>query len=196
MNKTKEEQYGKLALTNILTTVWLGDWDRYEEIFQSMDKNLEKHFPFHINYNRENVKLWHENYFSIPGDYFVSPYFSSYMDQSTDPEERKKNLLCLIGAYENMGFYFPLDVELYPDHIGCLTAFIGAVQQEKIKAYQNKDYELMNQLSSLEEKIGLNYIIPAAESMQRQAKGKIHHPFFKQFLVFYSTIMKEEYIQH
>lgn len=193
MLQIAEEQYGRLALTNIFTTVWMGDWNRYETIFDNMNGSLQEGFPFHSEYNRKQVLLWHENHFLIPGDYFVSPYFSSYMDINSDVEERKKNLLCLIGMYEKMGFYFPLEQELYPDHIACLTALIAALQQERIKALEHNEYQVNEQLAQLEQEIAVTYILPTIKSMQKISDAKLKHPFFKEFLTFYSETMKEEY---
>lgn len=191
MEKIHEEQYGQLVLTNILASIWLGDWERYETIFLSMDEELIKSFPFHADYNREDVKLWYQNHFLIPGDYFLSPYYSSYIFNKEDSEERKKNLLCLIGTYEKMGFHFPLEKNLYPDHIGCIMAFIGAIQQEKIKS--TNDDEIMNNLISIEQEMVTNYILPIAKMMNKNGIKKVQHPFFKEFLPYFQELLIQEY---
>ncbi|MBM4763056.1 molecular chaperone TorD family protein [Bacillus sp. B15-48] len=191
MKVMQEELYGKLALTNILASVWLGDWDRYEEIFHQMDAGLRESFPFHSEYNRDLVQLWHENHFLIPGEYFVSPYFSSYKLNRVNVEERKENLLCLIGTYEKVGFYFPLEQELYPDHLGCITAFISALQQERIKALQENNSILDEQLYQLEKKIVCDYILPLKNEIKDAAESKIHHPFLRQFISYYFEVIGE-----
>lgn len=193
MMKSKEEQYGQLALTNILASVWLGDWDRYEAIFKQMDVEMTESFPFHSNYERENVALWHENHFSIPGDYFIPPYFSSYKRKNVIEEDRRKELLCLIGSYEKMGFYFPLHQAMYPDHLGCLTSFIGAIQQEKIKAINSKDEELFQQLDKLEMETVRDYVLPVLEGMNGNALKQMKHPFFSEFIPFHYEMLLEEY---
>ncbi len=190
MDRIHEEQYGQLALTNILASVWLGDWDRYEVIFRNMDEGLKLNFPFHADYNREDVELWYENHFFIPGDYFLSPYYSSYIGNKDDSEERKKNLLCLIGLYEKMGFHFPLEQDIYPDHIGCIMAFIGAIQQEKIKAQNN---EMMNNLTSIEQEMIMNYILPVVKAMNENVVNKVRTPFFKKFLPYFQEVLIQEY---
>lgn len=192
----EEEQMGQLALTNIVSSIWLGDWDRYEAIFRQMSEDVKAQFPFHLNYEREEVKLWHENHFFIPGNYFIPPYFSSYKKNNEDGEERKKDLLCLIATYEKLGFFYPLEQEMYPDHIGCITAFIGAVQQEKVKAIQEEDADLFTQLESLETNIRNNYLFPLVEGMQEKGQKLLQHDFFKQFLHFQYELMKEEHVNH
>lgn len=196
MRMTKEEQYGQLILTNIFGSVWLGDWDHYEEIFKEMDEGLKGSFPFHSEYVREMVKLWYENHFLIPGDYFISPYFSSYTSKNNiGAEEGKRDLLCLIGMYEKLGFYFPLHQDLYPDHIGCLTTFLAAVMQEKLKADEEDDRELLYLLSELEDEIALKYILPIGENIYEKEMNRIQHPFFEQFLSYYMDVMREQYFQ-
>ncbi len=193
MEMSKEERYGQLVLTNILSCVWLGEWDRYEETFRNMDKELIKNFPFHTYYRREEVSLWYENHFLIPGDYFVSPYFSSYIKKGHDEhEERKKDLLCLIGLYEKIGFLYPLEKEIYPDHFGCITAFLSSVIQESIKADAEKDEEYKSKLTELNHYIIGRYIFPILQVLKKNAEPKIKHPFFKEFLNFYIQIMTEE----
>ncbi len=194
MKMTKEEQYGQLVLINILSCIWLGEWDRYEELFQNMDDKLKENFPFHSHYDQEDVKLWYENYFFIPGDYFVSPYFSSYIKKGHDEhEERKKDLLCLIGLYEKTGFLYPLEKEIYPDHFGCITAFLGSLIQESIKADVEKDEEYKRKLAELKQFVICNYILPILPTLQKNALTKVKHSFFKEFLSFYIKMMQEDW---
>src|SRR5690625_5375459 len=77
MQYTIEETYGKLVLTQLFTHVWFGDWDHYEEAIDQLPDDLIEAFPFHRFYDREKVELWHDNYFSIPGSYFIPPYLRS-----------------------------------------------------------------------------------------------------------------------
>lgn len=190
---TTEERYGQLVLNNIMSSVWLGEWERYEGIFRNMNEELIEKFPFHSHYNQEEVKLWHENHFFIPGDYFVSPYFSSYIKKGQDEhEERKKDLLCLIGLYEKIGFLYPLEKEIYPDHFGCITAFLGSVFQESLELDAEKDEEYLSKLNELNQNVIRRYIFPVLQVLKENAEPKIKHPFFKEFLNFYIQIMKEE----
>ncbi|WP_019153175.1 molecular chaperone TorD family protein [Robertmurraya massiliosenegalensis] len=186
-----EEQSGLLVLTNILATVWLGDWDRYEKIFEQMPSKMKGDFPFHAHYERESVTLWHENHFQIPGDYFISPYYSSYTNKKDGGEEGKSNLLCLIAMYEKLGFYYPLERNLYPDHIGCLTTFLGSILKEKIVASKEKDEELYDLLSNLEEEVVSKYINPLIKQMSQIRFDNIQHLFFENFLQFSSDIIQE-----
>lgn len=195
MEPTLEELYGKMALSNILSSVWLGDWKRYEDIFSTMREDVQMNFPFHQHYDREQVKQWYENHFFIPGDYFVSPYFSSYsIGESGDEDARKKDLLCLIGMYEKTGFYYPLEKELYPDHMGCLVAFWGSVIQEQIKASQTGDEEYVKKLAELEGEILNQYILPVLNPLRNHADPKISHSFFKEFLDFFALTLDHHII--
>ena len=40
MMQAVEELNGSLALANLMSVVWLGDWDRYETIFKEMPVEL------------------------------------------------------------------------------------------------------------------------------------------------------------
>lgn len=188
-----EERYGKLAITNILTSIWFGDWKRYEEIMNEVPESMQDELSFHSFYKRDEVQLWHDNHFFIPGDHFVSPYFSSYSKDSDDEELRKKDLLCLIGLYEKTKYYFPLENNIFPDHFGCLTAFVGSILQEQIKAETDGDCEYLAQLEDLEAEVISQYIQPVIKPMLAVAEAKIKHPFFKEFLAFYSDI--EEWME-
>lgn len=192
MIKTSEEQLGLLALTNIMSSVWLGDWDTYEAIFEKMDDNLKAYFPFHNEYERENVKLWHDNHFSIPGRFFIPPYYSAYKRKNEHEEEKKKKLLCLIGNYEERGYYFPLQQQLYPDHIGCMIGFIGAIQKEKLRLLDLNEFDEVNSLKELELDVAKNYVWPLLHSIRQ--RGAFKHPFFEKFLDFSLQTFSEEYI--
>lgn len=194
MMQAVEELNGSLALANIMSVVWLGDWDRYETIFKEMPVELREQFPFHQYFNREEVEIWHENHFFIPGQHFVSPYISSYSsNDGKDIEERRKNLLCLIGIYEKMGFYYPLETNLYPDHIGCIMVFLSSLLQEQIKANQESDEELYGKLDDLKNEILTDFIKPILSPLQKNAMNNIKHPFIHEFIQYFcSTLGKEE----
>ncbi|PLR83657.1 hypothetical protein CVD25_13625 [Bacillus canaveralius] len=196
MIRNLEELHGKLALANILTSVWLGDWDRYEEIFNDMPNEIRIHFPFHKYYDREEVMLWHENHFSIPGDYFVSPYFSSYGKREGEEEDdRKQDLLCLIGLFEKTGFYYPLEKERYPDHLGCLTAFLSSVLLEQIKSAERNDHQYLGRLINFEMQIAKDYIAPVLPALLDKANEKISNLFLKEFLNFYFQAIRNDWIE-
>lgn len=194
MKEIIEECYGQLVLVNILSAVWIGDWDRYEEIFKEMPDELQAEFPFHPFYHREQVELWYENHFLIPGDYFVSPYFSSYVTNEKDEERRRQDLLCLISIFNKTGFYYPLEKESYPDHLGCLTSFVSSALQEEIKALQEADLVYFEQLVELKERLRCKYIVPVLKPLIKQSNMKINHLFFKEFLQFYGQTMEVEWM--
>src|SRR5690625_830800 len=93
---TIEETYGQVLLSQLFTHIWFGDWDEYEETVNQLPADLLKEFPFHQYYERKETEQWHDNYFSIPGIYFVPPYLSSYQGKSEKEEvQAKQDLLCL-----------------------------------------------------------------------------------------------------
>lgn len=194
MNSMVLELQGKRILANIFTAIWLGNWNQYEKIFKEMPDEMSAEFPFHRFYNRERVELWHENHFSIPGDYFVSPYFSSYSKKEQEEDDtRTKDLLCLIGLYEKTGFYYPLEKDLYPDHIGCLTAFLSSILFEQIKAIQEQDDLYSKTLIDIENEIVNQYIKPVLPRLLKEAKKKVDTPFLKEFLLYYSKMIKNDW---
>lgn len=192
MDNRIELLQGKNVLTNILSSIWLGEFDKYEEIFNNLPDENKVEFPFHEHYERDEVKLWHENYFYIPGNYFVSPYFSSYRQSEKDEIRRRQDLLCLIGLYEKLGFYYPLEKSLYPDHFGCILTFINSIIGEQIKALEENDEQLYEQLVRLEMETSGQYIFSIKRSLREESDKKISHAFFKEFLNFFDEIMTEE----
>jgi hypothetical protein len=66
-----EEMYGKLLLGELFTSVWFGHWDHYEAMMSGVPEELAANLPFHSHYSREDTALWRDNYFQIPGPYFV-----------------------------------------------------------------------------------------------------------------------------
>jgi TorA maturation chaperone TorD len=191
--QTLEELQGSLALANILSVIWLGDWDRYETIFTEMPETLKNEFLFHPFYNREEVEIWYDNHFFIPGDYFIPPYFSSYSSQKGgEVEESKQSLLCLIGHYEKMGFYYPLENNLYPDHLGCLMVFISSILQEQIKAAQSLDSELFEELNAFRQELLSEFISPILQPLQKYAENRVKHQFIKEFLIYFCTSLEKE----
>lgn len=188
-----EELQGSLALANILSAIWLGDWERYETIFKEMPEIVKNEFPFHPFYHREEVEIWYDNHFSIPGSFFIPPYISSYSSQNgAAVEDSKKNLLCLIGHYEKMGFYYPLENNLYPDHVGCLMAFISSLLQEEIKAAQSLDKELSTELGTLKKELLWENLYPILQPMQKYAENRVRHPFIKEFLNYFCHTVKRK----
>lgn len=190
-----EERYGKLAIANILTSIWFGDWNRYEEFMKDVPESMQAELSFHSFYKRDEVQLWHDNHFFIPGDHFVSPYFSSYTNDSEDEEARKHDLLCLIGLYEKTGFYFPLEQDRLPDHFGSMIAFLSSILQAEINAEQTGDNEFIKQLEEIEMDVLQKYIQPVIKPMLEMADAKVKHPFFKEFLNFYGDLMNEAWIE-
>lgn len=191
--QTLEELKGRLALANIMSVIWLGDWERYETIFAELPETLKNEFPFHSFYDREEVEIWYDNHFFIPGSFFIPPYFSSYYSQNKGAaDESKTSLLCLIGHYEEMGFYYPLENNLYPDHLGCLMVFISSILQEQIKAVQDLDQELFAKLHALKNEIVMEYLYPILQPLQKYAENRVKHPFIKEFLNYFCQAAEKE----
>ena len=70
-----------------------------------LPENLSEEFPFHQYYNREEISLWDDNHFKIPGAYVIPPYLSSYNDRGVEAQENsRQDVLCLIGEYEKFCF--------------------------------------------------------------------------------------------
>jgi TorA maturation chaperone TorD len=190
-----EERYGKLAAANIMTSIWLGEWDTYEAFMDDIPEGMRKELTFHSLYNRDEVQLWYDNHFFIPGDHFVSPYFSSYVKNNEDEEARRHELLCLIGLYEKTAFYFPLEQDRLPDHFGSMTAFMCSILQGEIEAEQEGEREYVQQLEEIEAEMLERFIKPVLKPMLEYAETKIKHPFFKEFLSFYSEMMSEDWVE-
>src|SRR5690625_2628436 len=192
MQYTIEETYGKLVLTQLFTHVWFGDWDHYEEAIDQLPDDLIEAFPFHRFYDREKVELWHDNYFSIPGSYFIPPYLSSYTDKTEAAQDKvKQDLLCLIGAFEKVGFYYPIEKEEFPDHIGSLTALISAAAKEEIKARKFEEEKLAEEMNNHQKEINESYLSKALYHLQKNHASRIDDPFFKEFLPFYINAMED-----
>lgn len=192
MLDTIEETYGKLVLIQLFTHVWFGDWDRYEESIEKLPNDLIEAFPFHKFYDRKETELWHDNYFSIPGPYFIPPYLSSYASKADEDQEKtKQELLYLIGAFDKVGFYYPLEMGEFPDHIGSLTAFISAAVKEEIKAREAKDNDHAEEMINLQQEIYNSYLGTAIHQLWGSYKDKINDPFFKEFMPFYMNAMDD-----
>ncbi|WP_170169125.1 molecular chaperone TorD family protein [Mesobacillus subterraneus] len=190
-----EERYGKLAIANIMTSIWLGDWGTYEEFMNNVPAGLREELAFHSSYERDEVQLWYDNHFFIPGDHFVSPYFSSYVTNNEDEEARRHDLLCLIGLYEKTAFYFPLEQDRLPDHFGSMIAFLSSILQGEIEAEQKGDSDHLKQLEDIEAEMLNKYIKPVLKPMLEYADAKIKHQFFREFLRFYAEVMNEEWME-
>lgn len=193
MNDSLEVKNGIQALTNILSSVWLGDWEQYEKILADMPAELKAELPFHSYYDREEVDLWYQNHFFIPGDHFVSPYFSTYSAQEKgNNEETNKELLCLIGIYEKVGFYYPLEKKIYPDHIGSLNVFLASIMREEITAEKNGDNDYVKQLLELRDEIISKYVLPLQRGLKKAAQNKINNLFLVNFIDFYSDFIEKD----
>lgn len=189
---TQEETYGKLILSDLLTNIWYGNWDKYEEILSQVPDALVRELPFHEHYDREETSLWYDNHFRIPGAYFIPPYLSSYNDQSQEAQEQaRQDVLCLIGEYEKFGFYYPLEQEEFPDHFGSVTAFITAAINAEVKASQTGDEELVEQLKKLQRNIYTTHLKKNIHAMVEHAVTKTTDDFFRIFIPFYVQIMND-----
>ena len=185
------ETYGKLLLGQLFTHVWFGEWDQYEDTIDQIPNELVASLPFHKYYDRDETSLWHYNYFSVPGVYFVPPYISSYQNKTEEDQNKtKQDLLCLIGAFDKVGFYYPLEKNEFPDHIGSLTAFIVAATKEEITALKNEDFELLKQLEETQTELYDLYLDSGINKLWNRHKRKFADPFFKTFLPFYMESMK------
>ena len=193
MNELLDVKQGTATLINILSTVWLGDWDQYESIMAKMPDELKKQLPFSTHYDREEVDLWHQNHFTIPADHFISPYFSTYSSQlSGNKEETTKALLCLIGIFENAGFYFPLEQKLYPDHVGSLNVFLGAILQKEISAEKHGNEEELQRLQEIRSEILNQYVRPLQKGIKIVAQSRIQNLFLKEFINFSAEFFEKE----
>ncbi|UII56816.1 molecular chaperone TorD family protein [Cytobacillus spongiae] len=189
MTQLKQEQQGKMAIANILSSIWLGEWNQYEILMNQIPKELQDQLPFHTYYDREQVELWYENHFFIPGKFFISPYLSSYkVNEGEGTESRKKDLLCLIQLYESMGFYYPLENDRYPDHLGCITLFLSALVNEQLENEEN-----YNVLVDIEREIVKKHIQPVLQMVVTEGSNKLHHPFLREFLFFYKETIEEDW---
>lgn len=193
MEEKMLESQGRFKLFNLFSAIWLGDWELYEQIVQELPDEILTDIPFHAHYDKEQVSLWYENYFMIPDQYFVPLYFSHYVKSLKGDEAVKQDLLCLIGMYEEMGFYYPLEKEKYPDHIGCTTAFFTATIRAEIKAYQKQDHEDLLTLNKLQLKIYNDYIHPNLVGVLKGAKNKIQDPFFNEFISYFQDMLESEF---
>ncbi|MFG6117577.1 molecular chaperone TorD family protein [Halobacillus sp. MO56] len=191
---TVEERNGQLVLTQLFTHIWFGDWDKYETILKQFPDEIKDSFPFHQYYNREDVELWYENYFSIPGVYFIPPYVSSYTEKTEEAMDRsRQDLLCLIGTFENMGFYYPIEKGEFPDHIGSLTAFLSAASAEEVKADQDGNMELAQELHQAQVDMYQSHMKQGLKKIAKHSKRKLEDPFFASFIPYYLETMKDLY---
>lgn len=192
MTETLEETYGQLLLSQLFTHIWFGNWEEYELTIDKLPVHLREEFPFHKHYNRDVTELWHDNYFNIPGVYFIPPYISSYGEKTEEAANKsRQDLLCLIGTFDKLGFYYPLEQNEFPDHIGSLTAFVAAALAEETKALEQNDQQLASDLRDSREELYFTYIKPNIQKMWKHNKRKLADPFFKQFIPFYIDSMEE-----
>ncbi|WP_217585776.1 molecular chaperone TorD family protein [Lentibacillus saliphilus] len=189
---TLEETYGKLLLSELFTSVWFGHWDDYEAVIGRLPEELVAELPFHEHYNREDTALWRDNYFQVPGDYFIPPYLSSYFGKGEEEQEQaKQDVLCLIGEFDKLGFYYPLEQGEFPDHFGSVTAFLTAAVKEEIKALEANDETLAEKLLTMQHNVYDTYMKQGIEKMLAHGETKWADPFFKEFLPFYGENMKD-----
>lgn len=192
VNDEVEETYGKLLLAELFRTVWFGDWDSYDAIISGLPEELTEELPFHQHYNREDTALWRDNYFQIPGPYFVPPYYSSYFEKSEEGQEAaRQEVLCLVGEFDKLGFYYPLEQNEFPDHFGSMTAFITAALKEEIKAIQARDTKLKEQLQEVQHRVYTSYIKKGIIQMLEDCDDRLSDPFFQAFMPFFAQRMKD-----
>lgn len=186
MVTAQAETYGKLLLIQVYTHIWYGDWDQYEQMIEQIPQKISHSLPFHPFYDRKEVSLAYDNYFVVPGDYFIPPYISTYRGQTEEAQqEARQNLLCLVGAFEKVGFYYPLEKDKFPDHIGSITAFIAALLHEEIKAYEQGNAELVESLQNLQKEVYEDYLHLALKRLWKHHEQTLDDPFFKHFLPYY-----------
>src|SRR5690625_3180279 len=191
MATTKVETYGKLLLTQLFTNIWYGHWDKYEETIEHLPIEMAHDLPFHPFYEPRKVKLAHENYFVIPGDYFIPPYVSFYYGKSEEAQQiARQDLLCLAEAYEKVGYYYQIENDELPDHIGSITCYITALLQEKIKAYDQGDDQLIEEVKQLQREVYNDYLKNPLEKIEQIYKQKVDDQFFKYFFPFYKEILE------
>ncbi|MYL58995.1 hypothetical protein GLW20_15920 [Virgibacillus halodenitrificans] len=191
MPQTLEETYGNLVLCQLFTNIWFGEWNEYEKRMEEFPKEVSAAFPFHAHYDREETALWRENYFTIPGEYFIPPYLSSYYGKSEEQQEKaRQDILCLIGEFDKLGFYYPLKKKEFPDHFGSLTAFFTAALNEQVKAIQQQDKETRSKLNELLIEVYRSYMKASLEKMLQHSTNKLSDPFFQAFIPYYVNNMQ------
>lgn len=192
MKNIQEEQQGLIAMADLFMAIWLGEWDKYEDFFRSIPEEFHSEFPFHSHYNREEADLWLQNHFSIPGAHFISPYYSSYRAPGQDEEVKRNSLLRLISMYEKTGYYFPLEKEIYPDHIAALTGFAASVLREEAKAAEQGDHEYLEQLGMLKRDVAEIYMAPLVSSIKEAVHGKVKNSFVNAFVLSVSEFVDKD----
>src|SRR5699024_10370943 len=113
-------------------------------------------------------------------------------EKTEDQQEKaKQDLLYLIGAFDKMGFYYTLEKEEFPDHIGSLTAFITAADKKEIEATKEDNTKLVKQMNELQQEIYESYLRIAINELWARYKEHIQDPFFKEFVPFYLNAMED-----
>lgn len=186
MTMTQVETHGKLLLSQLFTNIWLGEWDNYEQTISQLPDEITLNLPFHSHYDQREVKLAYENYFVIPGEYFVPPYVSAYYGKSeSEQQTARQDLLCLIGAYEKVGYYYPAEIDELPDHIGSIIGFITALLREEIKATNENDTHLVTDIKKIQREVYEDYLRPGLNKMEKPLQITIDDSFFKNFMPFF-----------
>lgn len=189
---TLNETFGKLLLSDLFTSIWFGNWDEYESIISRLPVELVRNLPFHKHYDREETALWRDNHFLIPGPYFIPPYLSSYFGKTEEEQdEARQDVLCLIGEFDKLGFYYPLEQNEFPDHFGSVTAFITAALKEEVEASQSGDAELVEQLRTVQHEVYNTYLAKGIHKMLETCMSRLTDPFFKTFIPFYARGMED-----
>lgn len=192
LHEEVEEVYGKLLLGELFRCVWFGHWDHYETIISGLPEELIENIPFHQYYDREETALWRDNYFQIPGPYFIPPYLSSYYGESAeDQEEARQEVLCLVGEFDKLKFYYPLEQDEFPDHFGSMTAFITAALKEEVKAIEVGDTELQEQLQEVQQRVYTSYLRKGIQTMRQTCDEEAFEPFFRSFIPFFAESMED-----
>lgn len=185
------ETYNKLILTQLFTNIWYGDWKIYENTLSSLPKERTNNLPFHPFYDPKAVKLAYEKHFVRPGEYFISPYVSSYYEKNEEKQlKARQDLLYLIGAYEKIDYYYPIEKDELPDHFGSVTGFITALLQQEIKAHEQNDRKLIAEIKQLQRDTYDDYLKAAIIKMEQYFNQMVDNQFFEHFLPYYIEILE------
>jgi hypothetical protein len=97
----------------------------------------------------------------------------------------------LIGEFDLLGFYYPLEQDAFPDHFGSMTAFITAILREEIKAVKAGNIGLLEKLQEIRNRVYTSYLKNGIQSMLVQCKDRLADPFFQAFMPFFQSQMEE-----
>lgn len=180
------KKYGQLLLSQLFTQVWYGNWKEFEETINHLPKELQNQFPFYEVYDREQTRIWHNHYFNTPGKSFIPPYLSSYQEESLKARNAiKKDLQVLFETFDKLGLHYSLDERDVSDHIGSFTALITVTISLEIKAMQQKDVILVEDLQEAKGEMCEKYLKPGIDKLWETYKHKIKDPFFETFIPYF-----------